>query len=326
METEKIKKLFDDFQKNYASYKKLPNIVQGVYLNIFSALVAKAVGIAIPLPELCKNSRVWCDHFSDFNSTSMINKVSSWCTGGVTNLNAENMYNDCSDYCDYVNTPLPCEFSDMISLGALISASYFTDDEDTDAEEDILLQLADAEEISDDCERAEVIEELYSDVICCVGSLMYEHCENGMCFPDNLLGEIAESCLTVVSEEFFGHYETISDDFLRNLSYNMLCCIAYDESDLNGGDTINCTFYVHPKGKEILEKNKILQYLYDFITDSRFESQCRIRTYENGDELALSVTYADNDCDRELISIAFNAFLMILDNQYKSEISSLQAA
>ena len=163
-------------------------------------------------------------------------------------------------------------------------------------------------------------------MISCVGSLLYEHCENGMCFPDNLWGEIAESCLKVASEEFFGSYETISDEFLKNLSYNMLCCIAYDESSLEEGNTVNCTFYVHPHGNEILKKNDILQYLYDFITDSSFEHQCRIRTYTNGDELALSVTYADDDCDMELISIAFYAFLMILDNQYKHELSSLKAA
>ena len=79
-------------------------------------------------------------------------------------------------------------------------------------------------------------------------------------------------------------------------------------------------------GMEILKKNDILQYLFDYITDSSYEHLSRNRTYTNGDELALSVTYADKDCDMRLISIAFYAFLMILDNQYKSEISSLQAA
>ena len=325
METEKIKKLFDDFQKNYARYKVLPRIVQSVYLNMFFAQIAKAAGTDIPLPELSRNSKV-CDRFSDFNNTSTIRNCSFWCTGGVTNLNVDNMYNDYSDYCGYVDTLLPCEFSDMIDLGALINACYFTGGEDTDASDDILLQLADAEEISDEEERSEAIDELYPDVISCVGSLMYEHCENGMCFPDNLCGEIAESCLKVVSEEFFGSYEAISDEFLKSLSYNMLCCIAYDESSLEEGNTVNCTFYIHPHGNEILKKNDILQYLYDFITDSSFDRQCRIRTYTNGDELALSVTYADDDCDMGTISIAFYAFLMILDNQYKHEISSLKAA
>lgn len=325
METEKIKKLFDDFQKNYARYKVLPRIVQSVYLNMFFAQIAKAAGTDIPLPELSRNNKV-CDRFSDFNNTSTIRNCSFWCTGGVTNLNADNMYNDYSDYCSYMDTLLPCELSDMINLGTLISACYFTDGEDTDASDDILLQLADAEEISDEDERSEAIEELYPDVISCVGSLMYEHCENGMCFPDNLWGKIAESCLKVASEEFFGSYEAISDEFLKNLSYNMLCCIAYDESSLEEGNTVNCTFYVHPHGNEILKKNDILQYLYDFITDSSFEHRCRIRTYTNGDELALSVTYADDDCDMGLISIAFYAFLMILDNQYKHELSSLKAA
>ena len=69
METEKIKKLFDDFQKNYAKYKILPCIVQSVYLNIFSAQIARAAGIDIPLLELSRNSKVWCDRFSDFNNT-----------------------------------------------------------------------------------------------------------------------------------------------------------------------------------------------------------------------------------------------------------------
>lgn len=327
METEKIKKLFDDFQKNYARYKVLPRIVQSVYLNIFSAQIARAAGMDIPLLELSRNSKVWSDRFSDFNNTSTIRNCSSWCTGGVTNLNADNMYNDYIDYCSDVDTLLlPREFSDMINLGALINACYYTGGEDIDESEDVLLQLADAEEISDEDERSEAIEELYPDMISCVGSLMYEHCENGMCFPDNLCGEIAESCLKVASEEFFGSYEAISDEFLKNLTYNMLCCIAYDESSLEEGNTVNCTFYVHPHGNEILKKNEILQYLYDFITDSSFEHQCRIRTYTNGDELALSVTYADDDCDMGLISIAFYAFLMILDNQYKHELSSLKAA
>lgn len=327
METEKIKKLFDDFQKNYARYKVLPRIVQSVYLNIFSAQIARAAGMDIPLLELSRNSKVWSDRFSDFNNTSTIRNCSSWCTGGVTNLNVDNMYNDYIDYCSDVDTLLlPCEFSDMINLGALINACYYTGGEDIDESEDVLLQLADAEEISDDCERSEAIEELYPDMISCVGSLLYEHCENGMCFPDNLWGKIAESCLKVASEEFFGSYETISDEFLKNLTYNMLCCIAYDESSLEEGNTVNCTFYVHPHGNEILKKNDILQYLYDFITDSSFEGRCRIRTYTNGDELALSVTYADDDCDMGLISIAFYAFLMILDNQYKHELSSLKVA
>lgn len=336
MEMKKVKDLFECFIEECQSNEGNRALFWSIKLKLLVVRLARELNIKIPLYPI-HDSKSY-DTFAFWNDTGILRKEgTSWCMGGVLNLCAEQygdptLVNDFLDYCQGDTHDILCNYWDIFSLenfaiAASISSSpnayadWKKDEKELEEEQELYEQIPEAG-AEDELFEETILETLCTELTGGLAYAFHRKFEEHLDYPNGLYGDIAMAAIEWVTEYFFGVYTELDDEFVHQMAYHFLGMMSrQDDSIFYDGRTLNCLFYIHPKGGAILKENEELLSIYKDMIAYTAHHNCEVDISSDGDMLSVGVAYCAGD-DLNWISIATYLFLQTIDAIYKQQLST----